>query len=336
MPQILKTLFIALPCFFIQQHTCAQFAPPPGQAGTSAMYKDSSAFVSWATGCTVIRGLQDISNPGSGYASVGDSSLALGQAGSNGVVSLGDGGSAVLTFQAAIVDGPGNDFAVFENSFSDDYLEFGFVEVSSDGLNFFRFPAICNIQDTLQTGPFDLSDATQVNNLAGKYRALYGTPFDLQELAGIPGLNTNAVTQVKIVDVTGSLNPLYATYDSNNHKVNDPWPTPFPSSGFDLDAIGVIHQSTTGIRNKELQLTCIAFPNPATSSVTLNFALAKAGELHVELYSTDGRRLISTKKENNNAGNNSITLNTEELKSGIYFLTLSAGEQKTTIKLAIE
>jgi hypothetical protein len=44
------------------------------------------------------------------------------------------------------------------------------------------------------------------------------------------------------VDVVGSITPAYATYDSQGNMVNDPWPTPYSSSGFDLDAVGVINQ----------------------------------------------------------------------------------------------
>ena len=36
---------------------------------------------------------------------------------------VGDGGSAILTFDTPIANGPGFDFAVFENGFSDTFLE---------------------------------------------------------------------------------------------------------------------------------------------------------------------------------------------------------------------
>lgn len=69
----------------------------------------------------------------------------------------------------------------------------------------------------------------------------------MQELTGIPQLNINSITHVKIIDVVGSINPTYGTHDKNNNIINDPWPTPFNSSGFDLDAIGVINQSAVGV-----------------------------------------------------------------------------------------
>lgn len=229
---------------FLVKSISAQFAPPPGNLATTAMHKDSSAFVNWANSCVIERGYQDISNVLLGFASVGDSVSAIGAAGNNGVVSLGDGGYAILQFPIPIKDMPGNDFAIFENSFSDDYLELAFVEVSSDGINYFRFNATSNTQDTLQTTAFGLTNATKLNNLAGKYRAHYGTPFNLNELAGNNGLDITNITHVKIIDVIGSIST-YPSYDKDGNKINDPWPTPFPSAGFDLDAVGVINQNTS-------------------------------------------------------------------------------------------
>jgi hypothetical protein len=67
--------------------------------------------------------------------------------GSTDVVSLGGGGSIVLSFAPnAIVDGPGPDFIVFENPFwvsgdsNDVYAEPGEVSVSDDGITWQTFP----------------------------------------------------------------------------------------------------------------------------------------------------------------------------------------------------
>lgn len=267
----------------------AQFAPPAGQAGTSAMYKDSSAFVNWASACTIVRGPEDITNTAGADASVGNSSQVPGIA-DNGIVSLGDGGSAVCTFAYPLSDGPGPDFAVFENAFSDDYLELAFVEVSSDGINYFRFPATSYTQDTIQTGSFDLTDASKINNLAGKYRAPYGTPFDLQELQGQPGLDVKSITHVKIVDVIGSINPAYATYDKDGRKVNDPWTTPFPSSGFDLDAVGVIHDMTNSV-HELASASFVVYPNPASGNQPISCLLKGAfrGEHVIDIVNGAGQ-----------------------------------------------
>ncbi len=227
------------------------YAPAAGQPGSTAIAANDPSFVGWATGYTNFNpGPMDISNPGLGLASYGSPVNALGPSDvdlstgyTSPVVSLGDGGSITLTFAHPITNGPGADFAVFENSFSDNFLELAFVEVSSDGTNFVRFPAVSLTPTTTQVGAFGSLDPTNLNNLAGKYRGGYGTPFDLSDLTGLDALvDLNNITEVRIVDVVGSINPLYASYDSQHNMVNDPWPTAYPSSGFDLDAVGVINQ----------------------------------------------------------------------------------------------
>ena len=74
----------------------------------------------------------------------GEPEDATGMAGDGRVVSLGDGGVAILTFDTPLSDGPGPDFAVFENAFLETFLELAFVEVSSDDVNYFRFPWFFN------------------------------------------------------------------------------------------------------------------------------------------------------------------------------------------------
>jgi hypothetical protein len=181
------------------------------------------------------------SDAGSGFVTSGAADNALGPALKNGVVSLGDGGSIVLGFPAPLSDGPGPDFAVFENGFSDGFLELAVVEVSSNGEDFFPFPCYSETQTSVQTGPFDTLDARNLHNLAGKYRAGFGAGFDLEELQGRPGLDVSQVLFIRIRDVVGSLDPDYGTADYLGRMINDPWPTPFESGGFDLDAVGVLH-----------------------------------------------------------------------------------------------
>lgn len=309
----------------------AQFAPPAGQPGSTAIHKDSSAFVSWASGCTVVRGYQDISNPALGYASVGDSSMAVGAAGANGVVSLGDGGYAVLTFANPISNRPGWDFAVFENSFSDDFLELAFVEVSSDGIHYFRFPATSNTQDTLQVGGFGTIDATKINNLAGKYRAQYGTPFDLEELASEPGLNINAVTHVKIIDVVGCIQDAYATYDQQGNKINDPWSTPFASSGFDLDAVGVINTAPMSIHDAENAMSVSVYPNPANGNVFIQNTSPNAIQ-SITVVNGLGQIVQSVSGMQGDI----YTIEVASLSNGIYFISVSDGKSNITKKLIVK
>ena len=221
------------------------FAPAAGQAGSEAIEANSPLIAGWASGFEdLVRGPLDIANPGGGAASFGQGNLALGPATGSpaDVVSLGDGGRITLLFDQPLRDDPGFDLAVFENSFSDSFLELAFVEVSSNGTDFFRFPAVSLTPTDTQVGPFGTLDPTNLDNLAGKYRGGFGTPFDLNELAGTsPLLDTARVTHVRVVDVVGAIDPAFGTTDSLGHRVNDPYPTAFTSGGFDLDAVAALH-----------------------------------------------------------------------------------------------
>lgn len=238
----------------------AQYAPPVGQAGTTAIGADSSLIDYWAGQASVVRGYEDIALQNT-LASHGTTSNATGSA-DNNVISLGDSG--IVTYQLAniISNHPGAEFAVFENSFSNDYLELAFVEVSSDGQNFTRFPAYSETQTAQQTGTFGLTDATEIKNLAGKYKGLYGTPFDLADLSDSSGVDINNITHIRIVDVVGSVDPTWGTYDSQGNLINDPYPTEFSTGGFDLDALAVLKPSTSAIQ--ENNITAKVYPNPVS------------------------------------------------------------------------
>jgi hypothetical protein len=268
-----------------------------------------------------------ISNVGLGYASAGDSSLALGVA-DGSIVSLGDSGVAVLTFSSPIINGPGADFAVFENGFADPanaeeaFLELAFVEVSSDGVNYTRFPAASLTQDTLQIAAAgDYMNARLLNNLAGKYIGSWGTPFDLQELAGTPGLDVNNITHVRLVDVIGSIGASVSR-DAQGRKINDPFPTPFAGGGFDLDAVGVINQrSTAGVMTAGADGVRV-YPNPVTDVLHISLP-ASFGAGTMSITDAVGKIVL-----HQSAQHGEVVCALGHLTSGLYYLTIrnAAGE----------
>ena len=223
-----------------------------GQMNKNAVSKDSSAIVSWANGISLQRGWVNIADTavkysGTNKASYGYPSVALGKAGttSKDVVSLGDGGGATVTFDRPIANGFGADFVVFENAMKSGndsvFAELGFVEVSSDGKHFVRFPAVSKTQTAKQIGSFAPSFPNNVTNMAGNELQGFGTPFDLNDIADSANIDLQNIRFVRVIDAVGDIDPKFASRDSKGTIVNDPWPTPFASSGFDLDAIGAIH-----------------------------------------------------------------------------------------------
>ena len=297
------------------------FCGAVGTDGCNAIAVDDNQFVAWATNVVLTRGPQNISNPNSPLASFGDETNAIGPATPNNsmeAVSLGDGGSALVTFERPIRNGEGPDFAVFENDINGGFLELAFVEVSSDGVHFVRFPATSLTQTETQTGSFALSDPTFINNLAGKFQIGYGTPFDLEELADSANLNIDSIVYVRIIDVVGNIDPQYATYDAFGHIVNDPWPTDFASCGFDLTGVGVIHQKSVGIESHEMPQV-FAYPNPCTGTL---YIINENAE-RVELYNLNGKLLQVVDN-----GDTHVTLNMQSYPAGLYLLKVGNGVQK--------
>ena len=295
------------------------YAPEPGAAGSTAIHKDSSVIAFWADDAVVTRGPLDIQNVALGFASYGVDANAIGPADGASFVSLGDGGEVVLTFPFPISDDIGPDFCVFENGFADHYMELAFVEVSSDGINYFRFDAISEIPLDTQVSNFTTTNCAYIHNLAGKYRVGYGTPFDLSELSGETGLDIQNVTHVKLIDCIGIINPTYASLDSQGGIINDPYPTDFPEGGFDLDGVGVINSAYLELGH--ISNDWSVYPNP----FNIQFSIKATGEHNYQLVDLLGRVLKS------GTFVNSMNVSTENLREGNYLLLID-GMRKTIIK----
>ncbi len=185
-------------------------------------------------------------------------------------------GQITVTFDEPIRNVNGYDFAVFENALitdstsNDDAVhimaELAFVEVSSNGEDFVRFPAVSLTDE--EVGLFGTIDMNKIHNLAGKHPNAYGicmgTPFDLDDIANEPDVisglvDINDIQFVRIVDIPGTgdfydnavsqINPnTWPDWDyySDNHPIFDAWNTSLvplhPSGGFDLEAVGVLHE----------------------------------------------------------------------------------------------
>jgi len=231
-------LLFSLPCH------AGPFAPAAGNSGSTAIAASDPAIVAWASGYgdyvaganvdaqfqTPLRALNSAGNSdGNALGFIYDT------------VSLGEGGRITLSFERPIRNGEGADFAVFENSFSDNFLELAWVEVSSNGNDFVRFANYSLTTST--TGPFGNIDPSNISGYGGKYRGGYGTPFDLETLAGHPALDLENIRYVRLIDIVGD----GSAYDdmptpAGPNPIYDPYPSA-GSAGFDLDAVAVIHQS---------------------------------------------------------------------------------------------
>ncbi|MBN2580437.1 MAG: autotransporter-associated beta strand repeat-containing protein [Pirellulales bacterium] len=175
-------------------------------------------------------------------------------------------GVLTLTFSDPISNGSGADFAVFENGFISEggtgsagqiLAELGYVEVSTNGVDFARFPSVSLTPELV--GAYGTSDPTDVYNLVGKHVNAsgdsWGTPFDLQQLAGHPlvlggTVDLEKINYIRIVDIPGCgafqdqatslIDPTTGQPYTSDHDVYDAWET-WGSGGVDFEALGVIH-----------------------------------------------------------------------------------------------
>lgn len=77
------------------------------------------------------------------------------------------------------------------------------------------------------------------------------------------------------------------------------------------------------------------YPNPATSSTTIEFSLNKKGDVDLQLWDERGRLLRNLVKGNKAAGKHTIQVETASLSAGIYYYTLTAENKRRTNKLVV-
>lgn len=169
------------------------------------------------------------------------------------VHSLGVDGYLTLGFGVHLVDGPGADLIVSENPFvvavGQVYAELMFVEVSSNGVDFARFPSRYFGGDG---SSFAINTPGFVSGLAGQTPVFASAPgvdaqdvveaggdaFDLADLRTHPlvisgAVNLHAIAQVRLVDVVST-----HSQDSRGRVILDP-----SSGSADVDGVTLIHDA---------------------------------------------------------------------------------------------
>ena len=200
-----------------------------------------------------------------GFGATGDPTVTLGApaggglyAGSTDTYSLGVGGELVLELGLPAYDGPGTDLLVCENPFYVNgttlaYAEAVFVEVSTDGTTFARFPTRF-VGPPGPYSPFQGLVPAWFSGFAGAMPVLVvpatggdpldivsagGDAFDFADLASEPAVLSGAVDlddvrYVKLVDAVAG-----QAHDSQGTLV---WDVGFPTlDSADIDALVAVH-----------------------------------------------------------------------------------------------
>jgi hypothetical protein len=190
----------------------------------------------WATGVVTYE-------PGEEATAYTDPEAALGPASgvSTDVLVLGRGGLVTVSFDAELSDGVGAEIAVFENGLGTTEELFGelaYVEISSNGTDFVRFPGTTTRRTPVKD--FGRINAADYAGFAGLHPGGTGTAFDLAELASDPKVtggqvDLSAIRYVRLIDVIGD----GSETDKNGNPIYDPYPTT-GTAGFDLDGVALL------------------------------------------------------------------------------------------------
>ena len=130
----------------------------------------------------------------------------------------------------------------------------------------------------------------------------------------------------------GSIDNSYSTFDQNGAKVNDPWPTPFTSSGFDLDAVGAINLNSLSTNQYSIVSEIAVYPNPISNNTKLYFCLQKSASIRIVVHDVYGKELIAFSNRFQ-AGNNAFDFNGQILPTGVYFISLVNNDFSEVIKM---
>ena len=127
--------------------------------------------------------------------------------------------------------------------------------------------------------------------------------------------------------------PLTIYVESHGKLSGMPLTLPDTVHGFKIVILDSTHVGLVDSRQYPFAIK-EAYPNPASNNVVINVANPDAANINISVYDMLGQMVIS-RNENINAGENLIQLNVAEIPEGIYFYTVTKGQQSITQKLII-
>lgn len=150
---------------------------------------------------------------------------------------------------------------------------------------------------------------------------LGGSSFD-----GSYGLAVDSARSIYVSGRTNSVDfPVFGAYDPDNNGGGEIFVTKFGQQ------VGVSTEPKMPAAHS--LLTC--YPNPFNAQTRLNFSIAEPGNVQLEIFDMLGQRIAIPLEGYFRAGSYSCDWNAFELPSGLYFVTLHAGNIIETRKVTL-
>lgn len=226
------------------------------------------------------------------------------------ILSLGVGGEITLRFDRhTVVDGPGPDFAVFENAFhyilsgtQRTYAEPATVSVSRDGVTFVSFPF-----DSLTLAGCAGVTPTNGEQDPRDPAVSGGDLFDLSTIG------VDSIRYVRIHDVT----PIVR--DNRKHPFWDP-----TLNGFDLDAVVAINVAVPRTPGKATTGAAVAALIDSPERATVRCTLEHPAHARLRLFNPLGQQVALLLDSDVPAGSSLHPFSLSRIVTGPYFIALEA------------
>lgn len=86
--------------------------------------------------------------------------------------------------------------------------------------------------------------------------------------------------------------------------------------------------------NVQLEIQAIVFPNPARGDLTVEISGIQSGSIQMDIYNEAGK-LILSRRETNISQTIQLTLDTQPLAAGIYFIRLTTSEHRKILRAVV-
>jgi len=140
----------------------------------------------------------------------------------------------------------------------------------------------------------------------------------------------------------GSDDYIHLIYQHDNSPGTAVWGSqhPYEDNTIGYLKIGKAELTPVGIKeiNKALTGSDISqnYPNPFRGSTEVMVNLKQTGDLYLEVVSITGQKVYETEIMRAKPGLNRLSINSENIKPGIYFYTVKAGNSAVTKKMVVE
>lgn len=184
-----------------------------------------------------------------------------------------------------------------------------------------------SIIKTIKIGTEDQSGGTMYMKFGinSKINNIYVPSMEDNNISVIDGISDSAIQVVNVGKRPVSV------------SVNDSTGRIYVSCPFDgtvwvlLDMTGVEENQKPTLQNPKLEI----YSNPSIKSTVISYQLPIKDKITLKVYDISGRIIKTLVDEEKEAGSHSVSLDTKDLATGVYFVKLKAGENKVTKKIVM-